>query len=217
MVERISKKILNILSDENDSEEQKEILLFGITRIVEDVPKYLAIIIICLILGVMKEFLVVMTVTALYKTFMGGVHLHTNIGCFIASLISILSCIYLPMLLEEYPKILIVLSIFKNTFPIKYTCYIFSIYCILVYVPADVPEIPIINKKRRKRDKIMSNIMLNLLFIVSFCVVKDSRYILTIIITILSIDIMTTRTIYKIFKSEYGYEAYIPEELLIID
>ena len=208
MVERISKKILNILSDENDSEEQKEILLFGITRIVEDVPKYLAIIIICLILGVMKEFLVVMTVTALYKTFMGGVHLHTNIGCFIASLASILSCIYLPMLLEEYPKILIVLSVFT---------YIFSIYCILVYVPADVPEIPIINKKRRKRDKIMSNIILNILFIVSFFLVKDSRYILTIIITILSIDIMTTRTIYKIFKSEYGYEAYIPEELLIID
>lgn len=208
MVERISKKILNILSDENDSEEQKEILLFGITRIVEDVPKYLAIIIICLILGVMKEFIIVMSVTALYKTFMGGVHLHTNIGCFIASLISILSCIYLPMLLEEYPKILIVLSVFT---------YIFSIYCILVYVPADVPEIPIINKKRRKRDKIMSNIILNILFIVSFCVVKDSRYILTIIITILSIDIMTTRTIYKIFKSEYGYETYIPEELLIID
>lgn len=208
MVERISKKILNILSDENDSEEQKEILLFGITRIVEDVPKYLAIIIICLILGVMKEFIIVMSVTALYKTFMGGVHLHTNIGCFIASLISILSCIYLPMLLEEYPKILIVLSVFT---------YIFSIYCILVYVPADVPEIPIINKKRRKRDKIMSNIILNILFIVSFFLVKDSRYILTIIITILSIDIMTTRTIYKIFKSEYGYEAYIPEELLIID
>jgi len=205
MIEKISKKILNILSDENESEEQREILLFGITRIVEDVPKYIGIFIVCLLLGVIKEFAMVMFVTMLYKTFTGGVHLHTNIGCLIGSLVSILSCIYLPMLLIDYSKAIIILAAFT---------YIFSIYVILVYVPADVPEIPIINERRRKRDKIMAFLILNIIYLISFLVIKNPLYISISIITILNIDMMTTRTIYKLFKNEYGYETYIPDELL---
>lgn len=208
MVERISKKILNILSDENEPEEQKEILLFGITRIVEDIPKYIAIFIICLLLGVLKEFAIVMLVTMLYKTFTGGVHLHTNIGCFIGSLLSILACIYLPVFLVDYTKVMIILSVFT---------YIFSIYVILVYVPADVPEIPVINEQRRKRDKIMSFVILNVLYLIAFLLIKELMYIGIVVTTVLSIDIMTTRTMYKIFKNQYGYESYIPDELLMTE
>lgn len=205
MIERISKKILNILSDDNDDEEQREILLFGITRIVEDIPKYVALITICAVLGIIKEFVIVMMVTAAYKTFTGGLHLHTNLGCFIGSLMSILTCIYLPELMEKYNYILIPFYIFV---------YIFSLYIIWVYVPADVPEIPVINERRRKRDKITSLIVLNLLFFLAMIVIKNNYYSSMIITTIFSIDVMTTRTMYKIFKNEYGYETYIPDELL---
>jgi len=208
MIDKISKKILDLLSDENDNEEQKEIMLFGITRIVEDIPKYIVIIIICLALGVIKEFCLVMIVTALYKTFTGGVHLHTNIGCFIGSLISMLLSIYLPNVLIKLENIIIPLYVY---------IYIFSIYIICVYVPADVPEIPVVNKQRRRRDKIMSFIILNFLFIASYLFVKDAIYVGIIMLTILNIDIMTTRTVYKIFKNKYGYETYIPDELLMTE
>lgn len=208
MVEKISNSILNILSDKDDSEEQKEILLFGITRIVEDIPKYIGMIIICLLLGVLKEFAIVMGVTMIYKTFTGGVHLHTNIGCFIGSMLSMLSCIYLPMLLVKITSLIIPFYVFV---------YIFSIYVILVYVPADVPEIPIINKGRRKRDKIMSFIVLNLLYILCLVVINNPVYVVIVLVTILNIDIMTTRTIYKLFKNEYGYETYVPDELLMTE
>lgn len=206
MIEKISKKILDALVDENESSEQRDILLFGITRIVEDVPKYIAILIICALLGKLKEFCIVMLVTMIYKTFTGGVHLHTNIGCFIGSTISILSCIYIPQLLIYF-------RIFTPA--IITFVYIFSIYVILTYVPADVPEIPIINIKRRKKDKIMSYIMLNVLFLITILLVKSLLYKYIIIITILNIDIMTTRTIYKLFKNKYGYENYVPDELLL--
>lgn len=206
MVEKISKKILSVISDENDSNEQQEILLFGITRIVEDVPKYLAMLIICIMIGVLKEFCVVMIVTMLYKTFTGGVHLHTNIGCFIGSTLSVLSCIYIPIYLAKTGKLFIPLVVFT---------YIFSVYVILTYVPADVPEIPVINEKRRKRDKIMSFIVLNILFLVAMLFIKNLIYKYIIVITVLNIDIMTTRTIYKIFKNKYGYENYVPDELLL--
>lgn len=206
MVEKISKKILNILSDEKDDKDQKEILLFGITRIVEDIPKYIGILLVCLLLGALKEFLIVMVVTMIYKTFTGGVHLHTNIGCFIGSLISIMSCIYIPIIIAKYQDILIPFAVF---------IYIFSIYIILVYVPADVPEIPIINKKRRKRDKIMAFIVLNILYLVAFFLIENDIYLYIILTTILNIDVMTTRSVYKIFKNKYGHETYVPDELLL--
>lgn len=206
MIEKISEKILNILVDENETNNQKEILLFGITRIVEDIPKYLAMLVICILLGKLKAFCIVMLVTMAYKTFTGGVHLHTNIGCFIGSMVSILSCIYIPEYIAKFNKV---------TIPIMAFIYIFSIYIILTYVPADVPEIPIINKGRRKRDKIMSFIILNILFLITILFVKNLIYKYIIVITILNIDVMTTRTIYKLFKNKYGYENYVPDEMLI--
>ncbi len=208
MVEKVSQKILDILSDESDNQEQKDILLFGITRIVEDIPKYIAIIIICTLLGVIKEFGLFMIITIMYKTFVGGVHLHTNIGCFVGTLLSTLICIYLPNYIVKMENIVLPFYIFV---------YIFSLYVIWVYVPADVPEIPVINEKRRKRDKIMSLIILNLLFVITFFVIKNQIYGCIIIMTILEIDVMTTRTIYKIFKNEYGYETYVPDELLMTE
>ena len=206
MIEKISKKILDILVDENETNEQKEILLFGITRIVEDIPKYLAMLLICILLGKLKAFCIVMLVTMAYKTFTGGVHLHTNIGCFIGSTISILSCIYIPEYIARFRKF---------TIPIIAFTYIFSIYIILTYVPADVPEIPIINKGRRKRDKIMSFIILNILFLIAILLVKNLIYKYIIVITILNIDLMTTRTVYTLLKNKYGYENYVPDEMLI--
>lgn len=208
MVEKVSQKILDILSDESDNQEQRDILLFGITRIVEDIPKYIGLLIICLLLSVIKQFILVMFVTIVYKTFTGGVHLHTNIGCFICAIISILLCIYLPQLIIKYDSIRI---------PLHIIVYIFSVYAILVYVPADVPEIPIINEKRRRRDKIMSFLALNLLYIISIFIINSNLYACTIIVSILNIDIMTTRIMYKIFKNKYGYETYVPDELLMTE
>ena len=78
-----------------------------------------------------------------------------------------------------------------------------------------MPEIPIINKGRRKRDKIMSFIILNILFLITILFVKNLIYKYIIVITILNIDVMTTRTIYKLFKNKYGYENYVPDEMLI--
>lgn len=211
MIEKLGKKILDIISTEQDSETKKEIMLFGITRIVEDVPKYIGILIICYFLGIVKELGIVLLITACYKTFTGGVHMKTNIGCFIGSVAYFLTCIYLPKLVgfsveyAEYRAIFYVLM------------YIFGIYVILIYVPADVPEVPIINEKRRKRDKICAFVVLNLIYIVAAIFVKNIVIKDMIIMTMFYINIMTTRVVYKIFKNEYGYETYVPDELIIVE
>lgn len=205
MIEKISKKILNILSTEKQTDEEKEILLFGITRIVEDIPKAIGIIIIGLILGILKEIGIATLIIIVYKTFTGGVHAKTNLGCFIYSLLFYLAIVYTSQFL--------VLSGI-NKFGIYTLIYIFCVYTIFVYVPADVPEIPKVNLKLRKRLKIKATITLNLIYIVTFFVIKDNILQNLVIYSVFYISLMTTRTMYKLFKTEYGYETFIPDELI---
>lgn len=205
MIDKISNKILNLLSNESQTEEQKEILLFGITRIIEDIPKTIGIVIIGLLLNIIKEMIIVTAVIALYKTFVGGVHAKTNWGCFFSTIVFYLATIY-------GAKYILLNGV--SQYGIYILIYIFAIYSIFVYVPADVPEIPKVNNKLRKTLKIKSIISLNILYIITLIGVKDVIVQNLIIYSIFFINLMTIRIVYKIFKTEYGYETYIPDELI---
>lgn len=202
MLEKISNKILELISTSEQTQERKEILIFGITRIVEDVPKTLGIIIIGLMLSILKEMLIVTLVIAIYKSSVGGVHAKTNFGCFFYSvlfyLITIYSAKYLCFL--GYIKVVVYILI-----------YLFAIYTIILYVPADVPEIPKVNKKLRKQLKIRSVISLNVMYLLSVFVIKETNVATLVVYSIFYINLMTTRIIYKLFKSEYGFETYVPD------
>jgi len=205
MVDKISNKILYFLVNKSDiDDERKEILLFGITRIVEDIPKTIGIILIGILLNIIFEMIVVTVIISLYKTFVGGVHAKTNFGCFICSVIFYIAIIYLAKFVIINGNIRI-LFISLN--------YIFAIYCILTYVPADVPEMPKVDKRLRRNLKTKSFVMLNLIFLITYLFVKD-LYVQRIIgYSLFFINLMTTRTIYKLFKNDYGHEVYIPDEI----
>jgi len=205
MVDKISNKILCFLVNKSDiDDERREILLFGITRIVEDIPKTVGIILIGILLNIIFEMVVVTIIISLYKTFVGGVHAKTNCGCFIFSAVFYLAIIYLAKL---------VLITGKTRFLFVALNYIFAIYCIWTYAPADVPEIPKVDKRLRRNLKIQSFIMLNLIFLVTYLFVKDLYIQRIIAYSVLFINLMTTRTIYRLFKNEYGHEVYIPDEI----
>lgn len=205
MVDKISNKVLYFLVNKSEiSEERKEILLFGITRIVEDIPKTIGIILMGILLNIIFEMIVVTVIISLYKTFVGGVHAKTNFGCFICSAIFYLAIIYLA-------KYVVITGNFR--FLMISLNYIFAIYCIWTYVPADVPEIPKVDKRLRRDLKIKSFIMLNLIFFVTYSFVKDIYVQRIIAYSVFFINIMTTRTVYKLFKNEYGHEVYIADEI----
>lgn len=205
MINKISKRILAIISNDHHTEQDKEILLFGITRIVEDIPKTIGIILIGLLLGIIQEIIVVTIILILYKTFLGGVHAKTNMGCFLYSVLFYLITIYS----SKY-----ILFTNNNQIGIYILIYIFAVYTIIVYAPADVPEIPKINEDLRKSLKIKSVVALNLIYLVSFIIINNSNLRVLILYTVFFTSIMTTRTMYKLFKNEYGYESYIPDELI---
>lgn len=205
MIDKISKRILDLISNSEQTNDEKEILLFGITRIVEDIPKTLGIILIGFVLGIIKEIALVTLIILLYKTLTGGVHAKTNWGCFIYSVVFYLAIIYTS-------KWLVLAGISK--YGIYVIIYIFSLYTIFVYVPADVPEIPKVNLKLRKTLKIKSIVMLNLIYILTLFIIKDVMIQNLIIYSIFYIGVMTTRIIYNLFKADYGFETYVPDELI---
>lgn len=203
MTEKLTNIIVDkfLLKDENDPE-RREILCFGITRILEDIPKTIGIFLTGLMLSIVKEMLVVSAILIGYKTFVGGLHVKTNFACFIYSLLFYLVIIYTAQFI-----------VFESILYLYICLFIFAVYCILVYAPADVPEIPKVNEKLRRNLKIKSIISLVILYIVAL-VSKDMYFANLIIYSIFFTNVMTTRTMYKIFKNEYGYETYVPDELL---
>lgn len=154
MVEKMSNYILDnmLLKNEEVSEEKREVLLFGLTRILEDIPKYIFIFLVCYFLKILPELLVALIATICYKTFIGGAHARTNIECLILSTLYFI----IPILISKYIT-------FSNI--VLYILYaiifIFSLYVVLKVAPADTEEVPIINKKIRKRLKIRRNYIFN--------------------------------------------------------
>ena len=171
--------------------DQRDIMLFGITRILEDIPKYTLIVIMAILLNVLKEAGLVLLVTAVYKTFIGGAHARTNITCFIFSSLFFIT----PCLIAKYfelTNLYFVISLILVN--------IFSIFVILKYAPADTEEVPILNKNKRKIMRIFAIISQVLIDISLILFIKNNNIREIIIITLLYSNFMATNIAYKMLK-----------------
>lgn len=200
MYYKISNYILDnfLYKNEKLDDEQREIMNFGIVRIIEDIPKYLGIFLIALYLNILKELAIVYVVNMLYKIFVGGAHARTNLICFISSTLFFI----LPILVAKYislPNIIQYIIYFFN--------FVFSIYVIVKIAPADTEEVPIINKKRRKRLKLGALISICLIYVLALFIIKSQVISNMIIYITLLINISTTKPIYKLYKCTYGSES----------
>ena len=138
-----------------------------------------------------------------YKTFSGGVHLKTHIGCIIAT-----SILYIgTALLSKY--------IVFNPIYIKYiviaVIWSFSMIMIKLYAPADTENVPILRKKDRDLKRKLSYITMTATLIIALMVKNQIISNLLIFGTLLQ-TISITRFIYKITNNKYGYEEYIKAE-----
>ncbi len=200
MLEKLSNYIVcdMLYKNETISCDKKEVMIFGVTRILEDVPKYIAILGICIYLDLLKQLAIVLIVTALYKTFIGGAHARTNLVCFIFSLAMFL----LPILIPQY----ISFSYIQN-FILYSLVFLSSLYIIIKVAPGDTEEVPILNKKRRKKLKMKALISFIALYFSAIFIINNLYVTQIILLTILFINLMATNTAYKIFKCKHSYES----------
>ena len=96
-IDRRSKEISvniasKILSNDLD-QDKKEILAYGITVFFKEIEKMCLLSLIFFLMGYFKAFLFAMVNFMMLRTFIGGIHRKTTIGCLIQSFLTIYLCI----------------------------------------------------------------------------------------------------------------------------
>ena len=134
-----------------------------------------------------------------YKAVSGGTHLHSHIGCILATSIFYIGNAYISKFIvwEPYIKYIAVLLI-----------WIFSMWMIKLYAPADTQDVPILRKKERKIKQILSYIFMTITLAVGL-VIKDNTISSLLIIGTMLQTVTITSFMYSITKNKYGYLEYI--------
>ena len=195
---KITKKIQNKMPDVDD--ERAEVINYGLQLVIGEIPKTLVLLLIACAFGVLKLSILALLFIMPYRTFSGGVHLKTHIGCIIAT-----SLFYIGnALLSKY----IVLEPIYIKYLLILITWIFSIIMIKLYAPADTEAVPILRKKDRNLKRRLSYITMTLTLLIAIFI-KDSIISNLLIFGTLIQTISITRFIYKLTNNKYGYEEYI--------
>ena len=179
-------------------DERAEVINYGLQNIIGEIPKIFIMLATAYVLGIF--WLSVFTFITLipYKSASGGVHLKSHIGCIIFT--NLFYCL-IPfvsqyLMLSQILKYIIVALI-----------WIFGIIMIKIYAPADTENVPILSKKDRKRNKILSYVTFSIALIASL-VIKDNTLSNIIIISYFVQTLTITKIAYILAKNKYGYEVY---------
>ncbi len=180
------------------TDEKAEEINYGLQLLIGELPKTFIFILISILLGVFKEFLITIIVIFPYRAFSGGFHLKTHLGCILGTSMFYCGIAYISKF-----------SLFS--YNIKYVLtiliWIFGILMCRLYAPADTENVPILRKKERKTKRILSYIVLTITLIIG-AVIKNNTISNIIILGMLVQSIMISKLAYRITNNKYGYEVY---------
>ena len=200
MIEKICSFILSKMRKKMPeiTDEQGEVILYGLQLLVGEAPKMILLFGISFILGFGLEMVFAYFAIMPYRAVSGGFHLHTHLGCIIGSAIFYYGDVLISkfLVLDSVEKyILVALSL------------IFGILMVSMYAPADTENVPIISKKERKTKKILSYITLILTLVVALIIPNQVYSNILIIGTIIQ-SMSITRIAYKLTNNKYGHEEF---------
>ena len=200
MVDKITEFLTNKIRKEMPEidDERAEVINYGLQILVGEVPKTFIMLAIAYLLGVFKLTLITFLILMPYRTFSGGFHLKTHIGCIVTT------CLFYcgTALLAKYIAFNEI-----SKYIITITLGIFGIIMIKLYAPADTENVPILSKKVRKQKQVLSYIT----FIVGLAValiIKNNIVSNIIIFGYLMQTCMITKLAYRLTNNKYGYEVY---------
>lgn len=200
MIDKICKFLTNKMREEmpDIDDERAEIIYYGLKNIIGEIPKIFIMLGIAYALGVLKLALETFLIILPYRTFSGGFHLKTHIGCIVCT-----SLMYIgPAYLAQYIEITGIVKIASIIM-----IWIFGIIMLTLYAPADTENVPILRKSERKQKQILSYITLTIALIVAG-IIKNEIISNIIIIGYFIQTCTITRLAYKITKNKYGHEVY---------
>lgn len=200
----MKKKILNhcmsIVKDKYPEydEDKLEVINYGLESIYLTFTKIIIIFILAIILKIWKEVLLLLAFYNLIRVSAFGMHAKKSIHCLIISLTLFIGGVYLC----RYLVIPFILKV------------ILSIICIILiarYAPADTEKRPIIDKKLRRKYKIIS-VIISGMFAIGIVLLSDKNISNYLLIGMIEATIMLLPITYKIFDLPYdNYKRYLNE------
>ena len=179
-------------------DERAEVINYGLQNIVGEIPKIFLLFIISFILGMLKEVLFMFIVLTPYRGASGGFHLKTHLGCIIGTTVFYCGTVLLSqhVILEDITKyILIGIS------------WIFGMFMIKLYAPADTENVPILSKKDRKRKQMIAYITYSI-GLMAAVLIQDNVISNILLFGNLLQTLTITKLAYRLTKNKYGYEVY---------
>ena len=179
-------------------DERAEVINYGLQNIVGEIPKTFLLFIISFILGMLKEVLFMFIVLTPYRGASGGFHLKTHLGCIIGTTVFYCGTVLLSqhVILEDITKyILIGIS------------WIFGMFMIKLYAPADTENVPILSKNDRKKKQIIAYIAYSIGLIAAL-LIQDNVISNIVLFGNLLQTLTITKLAYRLTKNKYGYEVY---------
>ena len=192
---KLTSKIRKKMPEIDD--ERAEVINYGLQLIIGEIPKTFITIFIAWLLGVLELTILALVLILPYRKFSGGVHLKTHIGCIIAT-----SIFYIGNAIIS--KYLIMDKLLQ--YIITGLVWIFSMWMITLYAPADTEAVPILRKKERKIKKMLSYIILSISLGISL-LINNTIISNILLFGMLFQTITITRFMYKITGNKYGHEV----------
>ena len=200
MIDKICMFLTNKMKKEmpDIDDERAEVINYGLQIILGEIPKIFIMLGIAYLLGAFKLSLITFLIILPYRTFSGGFHLKTHLGCIICT-----SLMYTgPAFLAKYVNLDGVIKIITIML-----LWIFAMIMITLYAPADTENVPILRKSERTQKRVLSYITLTIALIAAALI--DNQIISNIIIIgYLFQTCSITRLAYKITRNKYGHEVY---------
>ncbi len=200
MIEKICMFLTNQIRKEMPEidDEKAEVINYGLQNIVGEIPKVFIMLGVAYLLRIFYLALFTFLAIFLYKGASGGVHLKTHLGCIIVTTLFYCVIPFVAQLfsMPEVMKYIVVAMV-----------WIFGMIMIKLYAPADTEDVPILQKKVRRKKQIVSYITFTIGLIVA-AVIKDSTIANILILANFFQTVSITKFVYRLAKNKYGYEVY---------
>ena len=177
------------------SEEKLEEIEYGLEALYITITKTVVIAIISLILGVLKEVLLILVFYNILRTTAFGLHAKTSLQCYIMSFIFFVGA----AIICKYVNI---------GFYVKVCLSIICFIHIIIFAPADTYKRPLINKRKRNIYKLFS-ILISLIYVILIIYFNSSMISNFILFGLIDATLMIHPLMYRMFQLPYNnYKAY---------
>lgn len=200
MIERICDFLITKIRKEMPEidDERAEIINYGLQLTIGEIPKFFIMVAIAFLLGVGELSILSFLVILPYRMFSGGFHMKTHIGCIVCTTLMYSGNSFFSkfFVLPQDVKLVVTLLI-----------WIFGLVMITLYAPADTENVPILSKKERKKQKVLSYITFTTILTISLFI-KEPIISNICVYGMFIQTLCITRLAYKLTNNKFGYEEY---------